>query len=91
MTMMDVDNQQMSQLKRKARKLGVSPEIYLRHLIETGLALDDRARSTPFHLLAGPIRRNLRGLSEQQLDQLVEKARNAHHSTITSKRRRTSR
>lgn len=63
----------VSALKRKASRLGLSPENYIKQLIDDDLALDREASSRPFAELAAPFRKALGGLSERALDRLSRK------------------
>lgn len=61
---------------------GVTPEQYLRELVELDLALDRKARTTTLAELMGPGR----DVDEVELDRLVEDARNRHHRRASRKR-----
>ncbi len=63
----------VSALKRKASKLGLSPENYIKQLIDEDLALDQEASSRSFAELAAPFREALDGVSERELDRLSRK------------------
>ena len=71
----DLPKRHASALKRKARRLGLSPGDYVKQLIEEDLALDRKAQSTPLHELATPFRKALAGASEEEIAQIVAKAR----------------
>ena len=62
-------------VKRKAEQLGLTMEEYFEQLIEHDLALDRKATATPLHELAAPFRKALKGVSEQEIDRIAEKAR----------------
>jgi hypothetical protein len=72
----------MTQLAKKAKELGMTPERYLRELVQEDLALDRKAKTTTLSELMGPGR----AVDEGELDQLVEAAR-THHHRRTAKRR----
>ncbi|HET6248889.1 MAG TPA: hypothetical protein VFE47_14425 [Tepidisphaeraceae bacterium] len=72
----------MMELVRKARDLGVSPERYIRDLVQEDLALDRKARTTSLAELMGPGRE----VDEDELDQLVEAARLRHHRRIAKRK-----
>jgi hypothetical protein len=71
----DLTPRQLSALRRKARKLGVTPDVYVKELIEDDLAMDRKARVSTFDELAAPLRQNLKKLGNDDIDRLVEKAR----------------
>jgi hypothetical protein len=72
----------MAQLTSKARSLGMTPERYIRYLIEEDLALDRKAKTTTFSELMGPGR----NVDEAELDQIVDEARTRHHQVSRRKR-----
>ena len=72
----------MSQLATKAKRLGTTPERYIRDLVEEDLALDRRAEATTFAEIVGPGRE----VDDAELDKLVEAARNKHHRRSARKR-----
>ena len=74
--------QKMAALTSKAKRLGMTPEGYLKHLIDEDLALDRKARSTTLAELLGPGRE----VDEAELDQLVEAARTRHFERSSRKR-----
>ena len=67
--------QKLSQLARKAQKLGTTPEEYVRHLVEEDLAISRDARTKTFAQIIPPDR----DADEAEIDRLVEKARSRHH------------
>jgi hypothetical protein len=71
----DLPKRQASALKRKAEQMGLSADEYVKQLIEDDLALDQKARSTSLEELAAPFRKALKGVSEDEISQLVAKAR----------------
>jgi hypothetical protein len=68
-------------LRSQARALGMSAEGYARQLIENGLALERKARTTSFDELFAPVQKRFRdsGMTEVELDRLVDAARRRHH------------
>src|SRR5205823_443308 len=77
--------QKMAALTRKARRMGLTPQNYLKHLVEQDLALDRKAQTISLSRLMGPGRE----IDENELDRLVDQARDRHHSR-TSRKARTS-
>ena len=53
----------------------MTPQRYVRQLIDEDLALDQKARATTFAELMGPGR----DVDERELDRLVDEARTRHH------------
>ena len=74
---------QLAALAAKAKRLGTTPEGYVKRLVAEDLALDRAARSTPLAGLFGPPR-DVDG--DAELDRLVETARAAHHRRPARKR-----
>lgn len=74
--------QALAELTSKARQLGVSPERYLRELVQEDLALDRKARTTTLAELMGPGR----DVDEAELDKLVDAARTRHHQRTSKKK-----
>jgi len=61
----DLPKRQASALKRKAERMGLSADEYVKQLIEDDLALDMKAQTTPLEELAAPFRKALKGASEE--------------------------
>jgi hypothetical protein len=59
----------------------MTPQRYLKHLVEEDLAISERAKHTDFETLLGPGRET----DEGEIDRLVDDARTAYHA---SKRRK---
>jgi len=76
----DLPARKMSALKRKARRVGLTPAKYLRQWIEDDLALDRKAQTTSFEELAKPFQKAFEGVPEEELDRLVDEARGKHRS-----------
>jgi hypothetical protein len=66
---------QASAVKRKAERLGMSVEDYIKQLIEDDLALDRKAQDTSLDELAKPFRKALKGVSDDEIDGIVADAR----------------
>lgn len=67
--------QKAARLVARAKRLGMTPQDYLKHLVEEDLAISERAKNTSFEELLGPGRE----VDEVELDRLVEVAKVAHH------------
>lgn len=67
--------QKMVAAVERARRLGMTPQAYLKHLVEEDLAVSARAKSTSFKRLLGPGH----DVDENELDRLVEEARVSYH------------
>lgn len=67
--------QAMAALAIKAKRLGKTPERYLRDLVREDLALDRKARTTTLAELWSPDTK----VDDAELDELVEAARTRHH------------
>ncbi len=55
----------------RAKRLGITPQRYLKHLAEEDLAVSERAKTTSFEELPGPGRT----VDEAEVDRLVEQAK----------------
>ena len=72
----------MAELTSKAKRLGTTPERYVRDLVQEDLALDRKARTTSLSDLMGPGTE----VDEAELDRIVESVRTRHHRQTTRKR-----
>ncbi len=68
-------------LVARAKRLGMTPQGYLKHLLEEDLAVSDRAKTQSFEELLGPGRQ----VDEAQVDRLVEEGKVLHHRTKSKK------
>lgn len=66
-------------LKRRAQHAGMTPEAYVRQLIEDDLKLEREALQTPFEKLAAPFEKALGGMSDDEIDELAESVRARRH------------
>ena len=67
--------QKMAAIVDRAKRLGMTPQGYLKYLVEEDLAISDRAKESSFDELLGPGRE----ADEAEIDRLVEAARTSHH------------
>jgi predicted ATPase with chaperone activity len=74
--------QAMSELTEKAKRLGITPERYVKDLVREDLELDRKVRTTTIREVMGPGQ----VVDEAELDRLVEKARVRHHRRTARKR-----
>ena len=74
--------QKMAELASKARRLGLTPQEYVKRLVEEDLAIDRAARTTTLADIVGPGR----PIDEEELDRLVDEARTRHHQRVTKRR-----
>jgi len=72
---------QLAKLRQFAKRVGLSPESFAKELIEDGLDIRERARSTSFDELLAPLRSEFKksGMTEAELDKVVDAARTRHH------------
>lgn len=82
----DIPQNRVSEIKRRAREMGVTPSDYVKKLINDDMEYDDIMRNSTFAEIAAPFRTALAGVSEQELDRRVDAARTRYHRR-TSKRR----
>ncbi|HVT81965.1 MAG TPA: hypothetical protein VHM90_15075 [Phycisphaerae bacterium] len=74
---------QFGQITQKAKRLGLTPEKYIKKLVEQDLAISHAARTKSFQELLGPGTE----VDDAELDQLIDKARTAHHRQTTQRKR----
>jgi hypothetical protein len=67
----------LAALKRAAKRLGMTPDEYAIALINDGLAREQRIRETSLEVLAKPMHDALQGMTEEEVDAMVEEGR--HH------------
>jgi hypothetical protein len=72
---------QVAKIARRAGRLGMTPERYLKHLLEEDLAISRQAKATTFAELMGPGR----DVNELELDRLVEAAKIKYHRRAARK------
>lgn len=82
MQLKGLGKQRIAEVARCAKHLGMTPEDYLKHLLEEDLAISRAARTTTLAELMGPGRE----VDEQELDRLVEAAKAKHHRRASRKR-----
>jgi hypothetical protein len=74
----------LDELTLRARRLGMTPEKYVKRLVEEDLAISAEARGMTFAEIMGTGRK----VDEEELDRLVEKARVRHHVVRATKKKR---
>lgn len=72
-----IGKRKMNALKERAREAGVTPQEYVLRLLDNDLRIAHEARSKTFAQILGPGQ----PFDEDELDALVETARNEHHRT----------
>jgi hypothetical protein len=82
----DLRPRQVSAIKRKAERLGVSPASYVKQLIEDDLEMDRIARNSSLDELAKPFQAALKDISEEELDRRVKAARTQYRQRSTNRR-----
>ena len=85
-----LNKRKMDQLTTKAKELGMTPERYVRKLVEEDLELDRQAREMSFAQIMKPVRDEFRasGMSDAEFDELVDRARTRHHNKNTGRKSR---
>ena len=73
--------QKAAALARKAKRMGMTPQRYLKYLVEQDLEMDREAQQTSLAEIVGPGRE----VDEQELDRVVEAARNRYHARSAKK------
>jgi hypothetical protein len=72
---------QVAEVAERASRLGMTPERYVKHLVEEDLAISRQAKMTTFDELIGEGRE----VDEQELDRLVEAAKTKYHRRASRK------
>ncbi len=72
----------MSALTNRAKRLGMTPEGYVKQLVEEDLAIAQEARTKTFAEILGPGTE----VDEAEVDRLVELAKTQHHKASTRRR-----
>lgn len=75
--------QKYGELAARAKRLGMTPERYVRHLVDNDLAVAQEARTTTFQKLLGTGRE----VDEVELDKVVDRARGTHRRDASKKKR----
>jgi hypothetical protein len=77
----------MAELAANAKSLGMTPQRYVKELVEQGLELEHAARTMTFDQILAPLRKGLAHIDDTELDRLVDRARTRHHKRVTRKKR----
>jgi hypothetical protein len=83
----DIPQRRASAIKRRAQQLGVTEDSYVRQLIEEDLELERKARTMTFAEIAAPFQKAFAGVSDEELDRLVDEARTRHYQRISRHKR----
>jgi hypothetical protein len=83
----DLPQKRASAIKRRAQQLGVTKNSYVRQLIEEDLELERKARTMTFAEIAAPFQEAFAGVSDEELDRLVDEARTRHYQRIAKRKR----
>jgi len=67
----------LAAIRRGAKRLGLTPAQYALTLLENGLAREKRIRETSLEVLSAPLTKALQGMTEEELDAMVDEARHA--------------
>lgn len=73
--------QKLAAMAERAKRLGMTPQKYLKHLVEEDLAVSERAKRSSFAELLGPGE----VADEAEIDKLVEAARTDNHQSKSRK------
>ncbi|HEX4796602.1 MAG TPA: hypothetical protein VH370_22615 [Humisphaera sp.] len=78
---------QAAAVKRRAQDLGLTPDKYLKQLIEDDLAVSAKARATSLDELSAPFQEAFAGVREEELDRRVKAARAGRRKGSSRQRR----
>jgi hypothetical protein len=80
--------QTIATLKSHAQAEGLSVARYVKDLIETDMSIAEMARNKTIDEIFAPVQKQFResGMSEEELDRLVDQARAEHHRMSSRKK-----
>ena len=84
----NLSSRKVSALRREAKREGVTVEQYVKDLIEDRLEAVQRARTTSWAEITKPFQEAFKGVSEAELDAMVDAARSRHHQKQARAKRR---
>jgi hypothetical protein len=82
----DLRPKQVSAIKQKAQRLGVTPAAYIKQLIEDDLELDRETQRSSLDDLAKPFRTALQDVAASELDRRVATAQADHRQQIAKRK-----
>jgi hypothetical protein len=71
----DLSRRQLTEIRRRASTRGMTPEQYIKRLVEEDLAIDEDVKHATLAELAAPLRETFGHLSDADIDAFVDKAR----------------
>jgi hypothetical protein len=77
----------MAKLKSSAKSLGLTPEDYVKEVIEDRLELEEATRNTTFDQILAPLYKRSDEIGEDELNRMVDRAKARHRSRVTRKKR----
>lgn len=77
----------MKELRNQAKSKGLTPERYVRELLEEHLAREHAARTQTFDELFAPVRARVGAVDESELDELVRRGRGKQPRRSTRQKR----
>lgn len=77
----------MAKLKSSAKSLGLTPEDYVKEVIEDRLELEEATRNTTFDQILAPLCKRSDEIGEDELNRMVDRAKARHRSRVTRKKR----
>lgn len=80
----------MAELRDQAKRKGLTPERYVRDLVEEHLAREHAARTMTFDELFAPVRARVKHVDDRELDELVRRARSKSGRRGRPRKRRGS-
>jgi hypothetical protein len=82
--------QTIASLKSRAKAEGLSVEGYVKELIQAEMSVAEMARRKTIDEVFAPVQKRFResGMSEEELDRLVDVARTEHYNQVTKKKKR---
>lgn len=85
-----LQRQTLTALESHARAEGLSVEAYVKELIEADMSISNLARTKSIDEIFAPVQDQFRnsGMSEDELDQLIDTARGEYRKEIARKKKR---
>lgn len=75
----------LAAIRKKARKLGLTPEAYVKQLIDNDLELDHLTATRSLSELSSPIREAFKHSSEEEIGRLVDASRSRHRRKLSKR------
>jgi predicted DNA-binding protein len=82
-----LSKRKLAKLAAFAKSLGMTPQDYVREVIEDRLEWEELSRSMSTDQILAPFRKGLQRINDADFDRLVDEARTEHYSRVNRKKR----